>query len=210
MAQSTAYLNWPVDPRVTEAQAEILAEPRRARGSTAPRASLRERLVARDIVPENWLERAYEDKGPVRTKEGLIEHKAFVHLAHAPARMVAAELYAREIFSKVHFAGWVHLQHVQIIGRRADVDSDTIDTVFAIGVHPTRTVQLWMDDITCSDWPTCYAALRAQYPNREPLFEAGVIPWLVYGRGFDYYYFLSCARDFKVTTAFLNEYPDPE
>lgn len=209
---------WPRDPQVSAIQTELAAEPENTTLGPKFRAELRERLYARGIVPEDWLTRAYDRRAALSRAEGLIEHKAFVHLAHAPQRMVTAEKFARTLFKDAHFAGWVSPDEVHIIGDVDPYRPESVTSFFVHGIHPQHIVQLWLDELVCNDWATFFEAVRREYPAWNPLFELGVVPWLVVGRGTKLirasgtklHYFLSSAYTVRARATFQEDTPSPE
>lgn len=186
-------LPWPHQPTVS-------AELRRVRSVVIaeklpwqPRdAAMRESLVARGVMPAEWLSRAFKGRLPSfkDTDEftpSFIHHDAMYVLMHDPARVLAAEAIARSIFAplKPRFI-WttayqvrVTVNYIYTIPEQATVLPLSTVATLAQGVSGTPTACRLRRDIASWDAKSFYAVRREAHPEYEPLMELGVYPWVI-------------------------------
>ena len=187
----TLLWEWPTDPRIQSCIAEV------SRDEEERNASIRELLISRGYVPLEWESRVRAQLGLNSDMPGAISHMAFLHLAHAPERAVTAEAHAREAWPNHRFVGWTQAIQLHMdpwySGRR------TVAGYYVGGLVRTEMPGLM---VRCKGGRVqaplqALRTLRAEHPEAELLYRAGVVPWL-----FEYNdracYILSVARIVRV------------
>ena len=155
-------------------------------------AAMRESLVARGVMPAEWLSRAFKGRLPSfkNTDEfapSFIQHDAMYVLMHDPARVLAAEAIARAIFAplKPRFI-WTTAQSVRLtvnyvytVPPLATTAPKSTVVPMAQGVTGTPAVARLIQDVVSWDVSSYLQFYQSDHHAYAPLRALGVFPWVI-------------------------------